>query len=168
MPARRAAWWMRVPSGPAMRYAIIAKNPRLKIPEQQQDREPGLALEPPGVEQGADPRHEAADRAAGDGHAADDAEPEEGPRERAPVDPDDVGAAHHEHVVRDREPDGRDAEDGARDDGDDAADEESGDGGLGHWSFPFEDVGGGSVGGCGWRDGQTVITTVPRAWPAAT
>jgi hypothetical protein len=52
-----------------------------------------------------------------------------------PLDSNDLRPGHDEHVVGDRDGDGRDAEDGARADGDEAADEESGDGCLGHDGF---------------------------------
>src|SRR5439155_19152959 len=61
-------------------------------PGQQQHREPGLALELPGVEQGADPRDEPGDQAADHGDGADDPETQEGPGERARADVDDIHA----------------------------------------------------------------------------
>src|SRR6185436_10298775 len=101
------------------------EEPEVEDPQQEQDKEPSLALELGRVQKGADPREEAADHRTDDRQATGDAESEQRQGERTSLDTNDIRAVHDEQSVRLRQPDRDDQEDGPRACRDDAADEES-------------------------------------------
>src|SRR6185503_14840046 len=113
-------------------------EPEVEDAQQEQPDKPALAHELGGIEQRADPGHEADDHAGQEDEPTDKSEPKRGPREEAATDGDDVGAVHDEPAVGDGDPDPGNGHDGAGDDGDRAADEESADSCLGHDALLLE------------------------------